>query len=61
MMDDLDNKHILTGLFDNFWKPIFAKLRTTNPSSRSSPSNGTGVTAAISSGAAASMGRSPFR
>jgi len=31
MMDDLDNKHILTGLFDDFWKPLFAKLRATNP------------------------------
>jgi glycosidase len=31
MMDDLDNKHILTGLFDGFWKPIFAKLKRTSP------------------------------
>lgn len=31
MMDDLDNKHINTHLFDDFWKPIFAKLRATNP------------------------------
>ena len=31
MMDDLDNKHILTNLFDDFWKPLFAKLRATNP------------------------------
>jgi glycosidase len=31
MMDDLDNKHILTNLFDDFWKPVFAKLRATNP------------------------------
>ena len=31
MMDDLDNKHILTNLFDTFWKPIFEKLRATNP------------------------------
>ncbi|HEX6661825.1 MAG TPA: alpha-amylase family glycosyl hydrolase, partial [Sphingomicrobium sp.] len=31
MMDDLDNKHILTGLFDNFWKPLLAKLRAANP------------------------------
>jgi len=31
MMDDLDNKHILTNLFDTFWQPIFAKLRKTNP------------------------------
>jgi glycosidase len=30
MMDDLDNKHILTNLFDTFWKPLFAKLRATN-------------------------------
>lgn len=30
MMDDLDNKHILTNLFDDFWKPLFAKLRATN-------------------------------
>ena len=31
MMDDLDNKQIDTNLFDRFWKPIFAKLRQTNP------------------------------
>jgi alpha-amylase len=31
MMDDLDNKHINTNLFDDFWKPIFAGLRRTNP------------------------------
>lgn len=31
MMDDLDNKHILTGLFDSFWKPIFADVRAANP------------------------------
>jgi len=31
MMDDLDNKHILTNLFDSFWKPVFARLRSTNP------------------------------
>jgi len=31
MMDDLDNKHIDTSLFDGFWKPIFEKLRRTNP------------------------------
>lgn len=31
MMDDLDNKHILTNLFGSFWKPIFAKLRAANP------------------------------
>lgn len=31
MMDDLDNKGILTGLFDDFWKPLFAKLKTRNP------------------------------
>jgi glycosidase len=31
MMDDLDNKHILTGLFDGFWKPIFATLKGRNP------------------------------
>jgi alpha-amylase len=30
-MDDLDNKHILTGLFDEFWKPLFAKLKRANP------------------------------
>jgi glycosidase len=30
-MDDLDNKHIDTNLFDGFWKPIFAKLRARNP------------------------------
>jgi glycosidase len=31
MMDDLDNKHILTGLFDDFWKPLFARLKARNP------------------------------
>ena len=31
MMDDLDNKHILTGLFDSFWKPVFADLKARNP------------------------------
>lgn len=31
MMDDLDNKHLLTGLFDDFWRPIFARLRAANP------------------------------
>ena len=34
MMDDLDNKHLLTGLFDSFWKPIFARLRSANPKVR---------------------------
>lgn len=31
MMDDLDNKHLLTGLFDDFWKPVFAELKARNP------------------------------
>jgi glycosidase len=31
MMDDLDNKHLLTGLFADFWKPLFAKLKARNP------------------------------
>lgn len=31
MMDDLDNKHINTNLFDDFWRPIFARLRAANP------------------------------
>jgi len=31
MMDDLDSKGILTNLFDDFWKPVFAELRRTNP------------------------------
>ena len=31
MMDDLDNKHISTKLFDDFWKLLFAKLRSANP------------------------------
>lgn len=31
MMDDLDSKGILTNLFDDFWKPVFAKLRHSNP------------------------------
>ena len=34
MMDDLDNKGLLTGLFDSFWKPLFAKLRAANPEIR---------------------------
>jgi len=31
MMDDLDNKHILTNLFEGFWKPVIARLKTRNP------------------------------
>jgi alpha-amylase len=31
MMDDLDNKHIDTNLFEGFWKPIFARLKQRNP------------------------------
>ena len=31
MMDDLDNKHILTNLFDTFWQKVFARLRAKNP------------------------------
>lgn len=31
MMDDLDNKHILTNLFDGFWKPVFTELKARNP------------------------------
>ena len=31
MMDDLDNKRILTNLFDSFWKPVFAELKARNP------------------------------
>ena len=31
MMDDLDNKHQLTNLFDDFWKPVFAQLKAKNP------------------------------
>jgi glycosidase len=31
MMDDLDNKLLLTGLFDDFWKPVFAQLKAKNP------------------------------
>ena len=31
MMDDLDNKHINTNLFETFWKPLFAKVRAANP------------------------------
>ncbi len=34
MMDDLDNKHVNTNLFDTFWKPIFARLRAANPKLR---------------------------
>jgi glycosidase len=31
MMDDLDNKHLLTDLFHSFWKPVLARLRMANP------------------------------
>ncbi|HEX8670209.1 MAG TPA: alpha-amylase family glycosyl hydrolase [Allosphingosinicella sp.] len=31
MMDDLDNRHLLTDLFADFWRPLFAKLRARNP------------------------------
>ncbi|MEM9837718.1 MAG: alpha-amylase family glycosyl hydrolase [Pseudomonadota bacterium] len=31
MMDDLDNAGVLTGLFKEFWVPIFDRLRATNP------------------------------
>ncbi|NJD09941.1 MAG: DUF3459 domain-containing protein [Gemmatimonadetes bacterium] len=31
MMDDLDNKGILTNLFADFWAPVFAHLRSVNP------------------------------
>ena len=31
MMDDLDSKSLLTNLFDDFWKPVFAELRRANP------------------------------
>lgn len=31
MMDDLDNKHINTNLFDTFWKQVFTRLRAANP------------------------------
>ncbi len=31
MMDDLDNKHINSHLFESFWKPLFAKVRAANP------------------------------
>lgn len=31
MMDDLDNKGKWTNLFQNFWKPLIAKLRAINP------------------------------
>lgn len=31
MMDDLDNKHLLTNLFATFWTPILASLRKRNP------------------------------
>ncbi len=34
MMDDLDNRHRLTNLFADFWAPIFAAIRTRNPSVR---------------------------
>ncbi len=31
MMDDLDNKGILTNLFEDFWAPLFSHLRKQNP------------------------------
>jgi glycosidase len=31
MMDDLDDKGLLTNLFADFWKPAFARLRARNP------------------------------
>lgn len=31
MMDDLDDKGLLTNLFADFWNPAFAKLRAVNP------------------------------
>ena len=34
MMDDLDNKGRLTGLFADFWRPIFAAVRARNPRAR---------------------------
>jgi glycosidase len=34
MMDDLDNKGLLTGLFADFWRPLFATLRGVNPELR---------------------------
>ena len=34
MMDDLDNKHVATQLFETFWKPIFDALRDRRPGFR---------------------------
>jgi alpha-amylase len=34
MMDDLDLKGKLPGLFANFWAPIFARVRAVNPNAR---------------------------
>ena len=34
MMDDLDNKHRLTNLFADFWRPIFAAVKQRNPNLR---------------------------
>ncbi len=31
MMDDLDDRGLLTNLFTGFWKPLFDRLRTANP------------------------------
>lgn len=31
MMDDLDNKGLLTDLFDDFWIPLFTTLKAANP------------------------------
>ncbi|NRA30107.1 MAG: DUF3459 domain-containing protein [Parvularculaceae bacterium] len=31
MMDDLDNAGVLPGLFENFWSPMFDRLRSVNP------------------------------
>ena len=31
MMDDLDNKGLLTNLFEEFWSPLFIQLKSINP------------------------------
>lgn len=31
MMDDLDDKGVLSGLFDGFWRPLFTRLKARNP------------------------------
>eukprot|EP01037_Dinobryon_pediforme_P010338 gene10338-10404_t len=34
MMDDLDNAHVATGLFDGFWRPLIAAVKARRPGLR---------------------------